>query len=587
MVRFTLDGWQTTSEVSARHQASLAGLPDEFLRSSAPASYGLTLGDLAAKSPEWDRFSFTIKLEDYAQHLEQKTMWLVVRYSIPSGGDEGLHEWWDNNGGANYKIGFTAAHSSAVFVFPLGCVLIIISLSTAPSTLPKLSFPIARSVSASATISSLTHQKFLSYPHTATSAPRHELPAYPYRRSEEPLPERNKLLHDQHAQHQAAVAQTTLTRLKKLNLRNYAAPSPTASPINSPHSSPLSSRRSSVSTSSAEGIDTVVITSSGSSSASTSGSSAETTPMSSPKTSFLGLGLGPDDSKPYAGVDLEFGLDLGMQFQDGAPATSSAPVSVSNMDMGIGAVEWLGTSPPFSMLSSQSGFPTSRGVRHHHQHEAAPASAPAPAPTHPPRRVRKPVCVASPLSAQRRVTDSSSSDTDKGVAQRKEQEEDEDDDKLQRTPRPPSLSSSPLLHNSRSILSGVNVLLDEIKEKNTSPGSRRKSGRGSPNSGSGSGSGSRSGSGSGSGSSSSSSSSSDSESNGPIYTRSSSPRRMQTQTPPPLPPPPSALSFSPGGGSSAPSSQPSTPDSVYQAFVKQWCFAQGGPGSPGLGVIVR
>ena len=43
------------------------GLPDEFLRSSAPASYSLTIGDLAARSPEWDRFSFTVKLEDYAQ----------------------------------------------------------------------------------------------------------------------------------------------------------------------------------------------------------------------------------------------------------------------------------------------------------------------------------------------------------------------------------------------------------------------------------------------------------------------------------------------------------------------------------------
>ena len=208
VVRFTLDGWQTTSEVSAHHQASLAGLPDEFLRSSAPASYGLTLGDLAAKSPEWDRFSFTIKLEDYAQHLEQKTMWLVVRYTVP--GDE----WWDNNGGANYKIGFRAAHSSTVLVFSFGCVLISRSLSTAPSTLPKLSFPIARSVSASAAVSSLHqyHQKNLSYPHTATPTPRRELPAYPYHRTEEPLPEREKRLNDQHAQHQAAVAQTTLDR---------------------------------------------------------------------------------------------------------------------------------------------------------------------------------------------------------------------------------------------------------------------------------------------------------------------------------------------------------------------------------------
>ena len=110
-VRFTLDSWQTTSEVSARHQASLASLPDEFLRSSSPASFGPTISNLTPKSPEWDRFSFTIKLEDYAQHLDQKTMWLVVRYSVP--GDDGHHEWWDNNGGANYKLGFRAASSCA------------------------------------------------------------------------------------------------------------------------------------------------------------------------------------------------------------------------------------------------------------------------------------------------------------------------------------------------------------------------------------------------------------------------------------------------------------------------------------------
>ena len=110
-VRFTLDSWQTTSEVSARHQASLASLPDEFLRSSSPASFGPTISNLAPKSPEWDRFSFTIKLEDYAQDLDQRTMWLVVRYSVP--GDDGHHEWWDNNGGANYKLGFRAASSCA------------------------------------------------------------------------------------------------------------------------------------------------------------------------------------------------------------------------------------------------------------------------------------------------------------------------------------------------------------------------------------------------------------------------------------------------------------------------------------------
>ncbi|KAF8344665.1 putative phosphatase regulatory subunit-domain-containing protein, partial [Amanita rubescens] len=100
-VRFTLDNWQTTSEVLARHQASLARLPEHFPRSSQP------------KAPEWDRFSFTIKLEDYAQHLDQKTMWLVVRYTVPGSGEDSGSEWWDNNACANYKLWFRAASSSA------------------------------------------------------------------------------------------------------------------------------------------------------------------------------------------------------------------------------------------------------------------------------------------------------------------------------------------------------------------------------------------------------------------------------------------------------------------------------------------
>ena len=120
-----------------------------------------------------------------------------------------------------------------------GCVL---TDSPAPHTLPKLPFPIAPAVSASTAVP-LHHQND---PHTTT--PRHELPAYPYHLSDESPPEGEKLLHNQHAQHQAVVAQTTLSRLKP----NHTAPSPTASSIVSPYSNPNSSWRSSVSTSSAD-----------------------------------------------------------------------------------------------------------------------------------------------------------------------------------------------------------------------------------------------------------------------------------------------------------------------------------------------
>ncbi|KZT73403.1 carbohydrate-binding module family 21 protein [Daedalea quercina L-15889] len=108
-VRFTLDDWQTTSEVTCRHVVSLPSLPPPF-----PHEHR-TVGDLAAgiasgqgKADEqkltWDRFSFTIRLEDYEHKLADRTLYLVTRYSPGSGG-----EWWDNNRGQNYKISFRRA----------------------------------------------------------------------------------------------------------------------------------------------------------------------------------------------------------------------------------------------------------------------------------------------------------------------------------------------------------------------------------------------------------------------------------------------------------------------------------------------
>lgn len=52
-VRFTLDDWQTTSEVLCGHNASLPGLPPPFPKPK-------TMGDVAVLkekgSAEWDRF---------------------------------------------------------------------------------------------------------------------------------------------------------------------------------------------------------------------------------------------------------------------------------------------------------------------------------------------------------------------------------------------------------------------------------------------------------------------------------------------------------------------------------------------------
>ncbi len=74
-VRFTFDAWQTTSEVTGKY--------------------------LDSPSPEFDRFSFSIRLNDLLARIESKTLLLAVKYSI-----EG-REMWDNNGGQNYRVAFS------------------------------------------------------------------------------------------------------------------------------------------------------------------------------------------------------------------------------------------------------------------------------------------------------------------------------------------------------------------------------------------------------------------------------------------------------------------------------------------------
>lgn len=80
-VRYTLDHWATVSEVSAEHQESMG--------------------------PNSDRFGFTIKLQDLLARIEEKTMFIAVRYTA------GGREIWDNNGGQNYKVEFYKATAPA------------------------------------------------------------------------------------------------------------------------------------------------------------------------------------------------------------------------------------------------------------------------------------------------------------------------------------------------------------------------------------------------------------------------------------------------------------------------------------------
>ncbi|TBU42113.1 putative phosphatase regulatory subunit-domain-containing protein [Dichomitus squalens] len=74
-VRFTVDYWQTTSEVTAKYLESTPG--------------GV-----------FDRFSFAIRLGDMLARIEEKTMYCALRYNVAG------REIWDNNGGMNYKATF-------------------------------------------------------------------------------------------------------------------------------------------------------------------------------------------------------------------------------------------------------------------------------------------------------------------------------------------------------------------------------------------------------------------------------------------------------------------------------------------------
>jgi len=79
VVRFTLDYWKTTSEVVAEYS-------NDIRRRQIDDDY--------------DRFNFSIKLEDQA-NLENKTMFFCVRYNVNG------QEFWDsNNNNINFQIDF-------------------------------------------------------------------------------------------------------------------------------------------------------------------------------------------------------------------------------------------------------------------------------------------------------------------------------------------------------------------------------------------------------------------------------------------------------------------------------------------------
>ena len=97
--RFTTNDWKTVSEVFARY--------------TGPAIPGGHHHGEEGDDDKWDQFAFSISLEFYAprrvggsSHSHAITLLLAVRFTAP-----GVGEWWDNNGGNNFRI--VLAHASA------------------------------------------------------------------------------------------------------------------------------------------------------------------------------------------------------------------------------------------------------------------------------------------------------------------------------------------------------------------------------------------------------------------------------------------------------------------------------------------
>ncbi|KAG8737316.1 hypothetical protein FRC10_008356 [Ceratobasidium sp. 414] len=84
VVRYTTDNWETASEIMAAYSASL---PPGIYPGSSDAA--------------WDKFTFTIKLDDIERSLPNRTLFCVVRYDA-----HGVGEWWDNNNTQNYRVEF-------------------------------------------------------------------------------------------------------------------------------------------------------------------------------------------------------------------------------------------------------------------------------------------------------------------------------------------------------------------------------------------------------------------------------------------------------------------------------------------------
>ncbi|KAF9528179.1 hypothetical protein CPB83DRAFT_894656 [Crepidotus variabilis] len=336
-VRFTLDDWHTTNDVVAKHEKSLTSLPERFLLASLPLAdnagseaekrrevvcrpFGFEddvtqRPDQLSSDPMWDRFRFEVSLANYESTLESRTMFFVGRYTAgmplpPSAMHDRVdgtvtpppEEWWDNNCGSNYRISFSKR--------------VVVDrrkeeeeerkkreAAAAPSVLPMMP------VSAVPPSIAAGYRRNVAYSAPPVFSPSKPYPAPPQISSSNsfPAPSPSPQQRQQAQEHQAALTQSTLARLKKLNLRNYAAPAGsgyTGSPVTAASFAAASINRGAgddharaLSTSSTSSTDS---TSSNFSTATNStNTSTDSTPLHTPTQGYAGV---DDDSVLFKGV---------------------------------------------------------------------------------------------------------------------------------------------------------------------------------------------------------------------------------------------------------------------------------------------
>jgi len=110
--RFTLDEWSTTSNVSAQYVETLSKFPASYFPSQPHRTIGDAVGIMSVMDQmgdgEWDRFKFTFTVNHGVYSLTSRTVMLCVRFGVEGG------EWWDNNGGKDYRIRFRPGVKVAV-----------------------------------------------------------------------------------------------------------------------------------------------------------------------------------------------------------------------------------------------------------------------------------------------------------------------------------------------------------------------------------------------------------------------------------------------------------------------------------------